>query len=70
MSHLTTDAGVTSDTSELASPSLVPLSQAPVHVQLAVDLIYLLEQQQLPTETVLHALDIVQRDFARKAAKT
>lgn len=46
----------------------VPLSQAPAHVQLAVDLIYLLEQHQLPTEVVLKALRIVEHDFARKAA--
>ena len=36
--------------------------------QLAVELILLLEQQDLPTETVLTALTIVQRDFQKKLA--
>ncbi len=43
-----------------------PLDQAPEHVKLAVDLIMLLEQHQLDTETVLRALTIVQRDFTKK----
>lgn len=42
------------------------LDQAPEHVKLAVDLIMLLEQHQLDTETVLRALTIVQRDFTKK----
>ncbi|GAA0557163.1 hypothetical protein GCM10009098_26310 [Rheinheimera aquimaris] len=42
------------------------LDQAPEHVKLAVDLIMLLEQHQLDTETVLRALTIVQQDFAKK----
>jgi hypothetical protein len=46
----------------------VPLAQAAVEVQLAVDLIMLLEQQQLPTQTILAALDIVQADFRRTLA--
>jgi len=45
------------------------LSDAPLEVQLAVELILLLEQQDLPTETVLAALTIVQRDFQKKLAK-
>lgn len=49
-------------------PAAVPLSQAPQHVQLAVDLIYLLEQHQLPPDVVLQALQLVARDFSRKAA--
>ncbi|WP_296299107.1 DUF2496 domain-containing protein [Rheinheimera sp.] len=44
----------------------VPLAQAPTEVQLAVDLIMLLEQQQLPVATVLAALAIVQKDFQRQ----
>jgi len=43
-----------------------PLSEAPEHVKLAVDLIYLLEQHQLDADTVVKALDIVRNDFARK----
>ncbi|WP_233009426.1 DUF2496 domain-containing protein [Rheinheimera faecalis] len=42
------------------------LSDAPLEVQLAVELILLLEQQDLPTEAVLAALAIVQRDFQKK----
>ncbi|HJS16638.1 DUF2496 domain-containing protein [Rheinheimera sp.] len=42
------------------------LSDAPLEVQLAVELILLLEQQDLPTEAVLAALSIVQRDFQKK----
>ena len=42
------------------------LSDAPVEVQLAVELILLLEQQDLAPETVLAALTIVQRDFRNK----
>jgi len=47
----------------------VPLAQAAIEVQLAVDLILLLEQQQLPPAVVLAALDIVQADFRRALAK-
>jgi len=43
-----------------------PLHEAPVHVQLAVDLIYLLEQQPIANGTVLQALAIVQQDFAKR----
>lgn len=42
------------------------LENAPEHIKLAVDLIQLLEENQLPTETVLKALTIVQQDFQRK----
>jgi len=45
------------------------LSEAPLEVQLAVELILLLEQQDLPTDTVLAALNIVRRDFLKKQAK-
>ena len=43
----------------------VPLAQAAVEIQLAVDLIMLLEQQQLPPAVILAALEIVQQDFQK-----
>ena len=43
-----------------------PLDNAPTYIKLAVDLIMLLEQHQLDTETVLRALTIVQQDFVKK----
>jgi hypothetical protein len=42
------------------------LSDGPLEVQLAVELILLLEQQDLPVDTVLAALAIVQHDFRKK----
>ncbi|HKN04898.1 MAG TPA: pleiotropic regulatory protein RsmS [Buttiauxella sp.] len=42
------------------------LDTAPEEVKLAVDLIMLLEQHEIPTETVLAALEIVRQDFLRK----
>lgn len=42
------------------------IDQAPPAVQLAVDLIMLLEQHQLDPAVVLAALPIVTRDFQRK----
>lgn len=42
------------------------LDEAPDEVKLAVDLIMLLEQHQIPTQIALAALDIVCRDFIRK----
>ncbi|PKH08070.1 pleiotropic regulatory protein RsmS [Moritella sp. Urea-trap-13] len=42
------------------------LENAPKHIKLAVDLIQLLEENQMPTETVVKALTIVQQDFQRK----
>lgn len=42
------------------------LENAPKHIQLAVDLIQLLEENNLDIETVLSALTIVQQDFERK----
>ncbi len=42
------------------------LANAPKHVQLAVDLIMLLEQHELDAKTVLQALEIVQKDFKQK----
>ena len=42
------------------------LSEAPPQIQLAVDLIMLLEQHQLDAALVLDALEIVKQDFTRK----
>ena len=42
------------------------LENAPDEVKLAVDLIMLLENHDIPAETVLKALEIVQRDFEGK----
>lgn len=42
------------------------LENAPDDIKLAVDLIMLLEQHELPTATVLSALEIVRQDFLRK----
>lgn len=41
------------------------LENAPDDVKLAVDLIVLLEENQIPARTVLRALDIVKRDYER-----
>lgn len=48
------------------SNEIPPLTQAPAAVQLAVDLIMLLEQHQLPASLVLDALEIVKQDYIRK----
>jgi hypothetical protein len=48
----------------------VPLAQAAIEVQLAVELIMLLEQQQLPPTVILAALEIVQADFRRTLITT
>lgn len=42
------------------------LDNAPEEVKLAVDLIMLLEEHEIPTETALAALEIVRQDFLRK----
>ncbi len=42
------------------------LENAPDDVKLAVDLIVLLEENQIPARTVLRALDIVKRDYEKK----
>ncbi|MCT6700114.1 DUF2496 domain-containing protein [Rheinheimera sp. 4Y26] len=57
-------------TKPVESNKPVPLAQAPTEVQLAVDLIMLLEQQQLPPATVLAALAIVHKDFQRQLVLT
>lgn len=44
------------------------LKSAPRHVQLAVDLIMLLEQHQIPPREALDALAIVTEDYQRKLA--
>lgn len=43
------------------------LENAPEEVKLAVDLIMLLEENGITPETVLSALEIVKRDYQRKA---
>lgn len=45
------------------------LEQAPEEVKLAVDLIYLLEENQIPVEVALSALKIVERDLKRQQQK-
>ncbi len=45
------------------------LEDAPDEVKLAVDLIMLLEEHAIAPETVLKALEIVQRDFERKVSE-
>jgi len=45
-----------------------PLHQAPPAIQLAVDLIELLEQHALEPQLVLDALAIVKQDYQRKLA--
>ncbi|HBL5409669.1 TPA: pleiotropic regulatory protein RsmS [Enterobacter hormaechei] len=42
------------------------LENAPDEVKLAFDLIMLLENHEIPAETVLKALEIVRRDFEGK----
>jgi hypothetical protein len=42
------------------------LANAPLEVQLAVELILLLEQQDLSAATVLSALEIVRKDYQHK----
>ncbi len=51
----------------MTTNSAPPLSQAPPAVQLAVDLIMLLEQHNLAPDVVLAALAMVQTDYLRKA---
>ncbi|WP_035386904.1 pleiotropic regulatory protein RsmS [Ferrimonas senticii] len=42
------------------------LASAPQHVQLAVDLIYLLESNDVDPQVALQALEIVQKDLQRR----
>ncbi|QXO64720.1 MULTISPECIES: pleiotropic regulatory protein RsmS [Morganella] len=46
------------------------LENAPDEVKLAVDLICLLEENHIPAETVLAALQIVRRDYENKLRDT
>lgn len=46
------------------------LENAADEIKLAVDLIMLLEQHAIPTDTVLKALEIVEQDFLRKKEQT
>lgn len=46
--------------------SSVSLADAPKSVQIAVDLIQLLEVNQIETEMAIEALEIVLNDFKRK----
>lgn len=50
----------------LAMERSMSLENAPDDVKLAVDLIVLLEENQIPARTVLRALDIVKRDYEKK----
>lgn len=51
-------------------PMAIPLAQASLDIQLAVELILLLEQQNLPTETVIQALEIALNDFKQQQRNT
>ncbi|MEN0614610.1 pleiotropic regulatory protein RsmS [Klebsiella indica] len=42
------------------------LENAPEEVKLAVDLIMLLEENKIPAQTVLAALEIVRQDYENK----
>jgi hypothetical protein len=42
------------------------LSEAPKSIQLAVDLIQILEENQIETELAIDALEIVLNDFKKK----
>lgn len=49
--------------------SLLPIEQADKEVQLAVDLIYLLETNQIEPDVALKALKIVEQDLVSKQTK-
>ncbi|GAB3004365.1 YbaM family protein [Psychrosphaera aestuarii] len=46
-----------------------PLANAPEHVQLAVDLIMLLENNNVDNHIALQAIEIVKADLLRKVEK-
>ncbi|WNC73057.1 DUF2496 domain-containing protein [Thalassotalea psychrophila] len=46
------------------------LKNAPAYIQLAVDIIQILEEHELDNETVLKALSIVTQDFESKTNNT
>lgn len=43
-----------------------PLNSAPAEVKLAVDLIYLLENNEIDSQVALNAIEIVKKDLERK----
>ncbi len=45
------------------------LENAPKHVQLAVDLIQLLEENNVSSEVVLAAIPLIQQDYQTKLAR-
>lgn len=45
------------------------VDEAPPEFQLAVDLIYLLERNEIAPELVLAALEVVKRDYQEKLAR-
>lgn len=46
------------------------LDSAPDHIKLAVDLIALLEENEIPNDTAIAALKIVLKDYQQKATST
>ncbi len=42
------------------------LDNAPEHIKLAIDLIMLLEQEELDSQVVLDALEVVKDDYKKK----
>ncbi|HEY4466425.1 MAG TPA: pleiotropic regulatory protein RsmS [Klebsiella sp.] len=46
------------------------LENAPDEIKLAVDLIMLLEENKVPVQTVLAALEIIRRDYENKVKST
>ncbi len=47
-----------------------PLTEAPQHIQLAVDLIYLLESNEIAPEVALEAIKVVERDLRSKLSSS
>ena len=45
------------------------LENAPDEIKLAVDLIMLLEENKVPAQTVLAALEIIRRDYENKVKR-
>lgn len=48
----------------------MPLDSAPDHIKLAVDLIALLEENEIPNDIAIAALKIALQDFEHKAASS
>ncbi|PAJ73394.1 hypothetical protein CJF42_16075 [Pseudoalteromonas sp. NBT06-2] len=42
------------------------LDSAPEHIKLAIDLIMLLEKEELESQVILDALEVVKNDFKKK----